>query len=179
MKTIYLDTNVLLAKWSPNYPFHKESGQIISATEMGTIATVFSTIGLCEVVSVVKRQEMKFLPKSDPKPSMTIEFIKRIRTIKNLTIFNDNIKIDVSIAGIRTEILSTYWKSIEIASKIGLKTSNNIHLATEIVFQRVTGRQIDYFVSADKMIILEARTIKKAIGVTVVTPDQFLVLEGL
>jgi hypothetical protein len=96
-----------------------------------------------------------------------------------LTIHNDNIKIDVSIAGIRTEILSTYWKSIEIASKIGLKTLNNIHLATEIVFQRVTGRQIDYFVSADKMITLEARTIKKAIGVTVVTPDQFLVLEGL
>ena len=84
MKIVYLDTNVLLANWIKNDPFHNESRILINAIETGKIRGYFSTFGLCEVVTVVKRQEQKFLGNIKSKKSIPVAYLKKIRKINNL-----------------------------------------------------------------------------------------------
>ena len=179
MKIVYIDTSILLAKWIGTDPFHNESKILLGAIEIGKIKGYFSTFGLCEVVSVVKRQEQKFSLKLHTKQSVPILYLKKIRKIPNLQFFNDSNNLKVSIAGKPTEILASYWLTINNGSKTGLKTLDNVHLAISKVISTITGENVDYFVTGDGGILKKTKEIKKLTGISVVTPELVIQLEGL
>lgn len=179
MKTIYLDTNVILAQWSSQDPHHKDSTVIISAIKKVQINGYFSSFGLVEVAAVIKRQESKFSPTHKPSTNLPLEFVRKVRKIPNMNIFNDSIILNVRISGKPTEILATYWKSLSITTRLGLKTLDTIHLALATIIPKVTGTTMDYFVTGDKEILNKGNEIKKFYDISVVDPSLFIQVEGL
>ncbi|OLS19265.1 MAG: hypothetical protein HeimC3_46310 [Candidatus Heimdallarchaeota archaeon LC_3] len=179
MRILYIDTNVLLARWIKDDPFHNESVLIISAIENNQIKAYFSTFGLCEIVSVVKRQEEKFSSIFTNKNLISLAFLKKVRKIKNINIFNDKNILKVNISGQKTEISLTYWTAINIGAKTGLKTLDNIHIALSRIISTVTEDSVDFFITGDSGILQKAKEIKKMFNISVIDPSVLVKVEGL
>jgi predicted nucleic acid-binding protein len=77
MTAVYLDTNILLARWIKDDPYHLDRSLLVSAIEKGELTAYFSTFGLCEVTSVVKRQEQKFSYISKTSKEHSVVYIKK------------------------------------------------------------------------------------------------------
>ncbi len=179
MKQLYLDTNILLTLWAPLDPLFQSCFKIRKAIEENEIHAIFSGLGLAEVASVVERQKKKFSI-ADPRESfLAIEFLKRIVLIKNLQIIDDLSVYKIDIQDKIINISSSHWLCIDVAKKIGLRTLDNLHLANVISIQNRIGKDVDYFVTNDKEILLKANLIKKRYKLSVVASDNLISLEGL
>ena len=179
MKRIYLDTNILLILWAPLDPLFQSCWKIKKAIEENEILAIFSGLGLAEVASVVERQKRKFSIRDPRENILAIEFIKRIVMIKNLDVIDDFSVFKIDILDSIINISSSHWLCIDVAKRIGLKTLDNLHLANILSIQNKTGKNVDYFVTNDKEILLKANLIKKQFNFSVVTSDNLISLEGL
>ncbi|MHA2364843.1 MAG: type II toxin-antitoxin system VapC family toxin [Candidatus Hodarchaeales archaeon] len=178
MKSIYLDTNVLLAKWVKSDPFYYESQKIITSIEKTQIKGYFSGFGLAEVASVVERQVSKF-NLNQFKGSLAIEFVKAIREINNLTITEIFTPVNLLINDQKTVLSIIHLKTIEVAHKVKLKTLDNIHISIITLLMQYQGKKIDYFTTGDKEIISKGNEIKLNFGISVVDPSEFVRIEGI
>ncbi len=179
MKRIYLDTNILLTLWAPLDPLFQSCLKIRKAIEENEINAFFSGLGLAEVASVVERQKRKFSIKDPRESTLAIEFIKRIVLIKNLDVIDDFSVYKIDILDNFINISSSHWLCIDVAKKIGLKTLDNLHIANILSIQNKTGKDVDYFVTNDKEILLKANLIKKRYDFSVVASDNLISIEGL
>jgi len=81
MKTLlYLDTNIILARYAPNEPQHDEAKNLLAKIEEGKLAAVTSILTLIEVVSTTSRAYERF---KDEAESMKREevagaFLRRV-----------------------------------------------------------------------------------------------------
>jgi len=179
MKQVYIDTSVLLAKWIPTDPYHEESKKIVEAVTTQRIIGIFSGLGLAEASSVIERQQGKFSLELAPDISLSAEYLKRIVMIPHLEILDIVYPIPTVIAGLNFELSIIYWQSLDLASKFHLKTLDNLHLALSVLLDKLKGRTIDYFVTADHEIVANAHRIKTEYGFSPMFPDQLVILEGL
>jgi predicted nucleic acid-binding protein len=179
MKRIYLDTNILLTLWAPVDPFFHSCIQIRKAIEKKEINALFSGFGLAEVASVVERQKRKFSVKDPVESTLAIEFVKKITLIKNLEIIDDFVTYNIDIQDNMVNISSSHWLCIDVAKNIGLKTLDNLHIASLLSIQNMSGKNVDYFVTNDREILSKANLIKKRYKVSVVASDNLISLEGL
>lgn len=179
MKTLYLDTNVMLSKWVLTDPFHEDSKKIINAIQNSKIKGLFSGLGLAEVASVVERQQEKFSGEIEKELKLGTEFIKKITMITNLEICDIIYPINSIIANENKELSIIHWQCFEVASKIHLKTLDNLHIAIITLLEKIKGKKIDYFITSDKEIVSKANQIKKEYGFAVLQPNQLVTLEGL
>lgn len=179
MKTAYLDTNILLARWDSSDPIHEQSSEIILAIKNKKIKAIFSGIGLAEIASVVERQQQKFSQNIPSNVNLSLEYIRKILRITNLEIYDIAIPLEVSIGKQHLSISAVNWLCIEVANDIGLRTLDNLHLAIASLIKQLTGEPIDYFVSNDKGILAKAVIVKKKYDFAVASPKELIKLEKL
>ncbi|MFX0207227.1 MAG: type II toxin-antitoxin system VapC family toxin [Candidatus Hodarchaeota archaeon] len=179
MKYVYFDTNIVLAKWAPLDVYHSEANLIFSALAAGQFSAVFSGFGLCEIASVVERQSQKFPIQIKPNISLSLEYLKQIVKVPKLEIIDIFSSINVRISGKSLELSTIFWRGIDIANKLRLKTLDNIHIAIADIISHISGKTIDYFLTGDKEVLSEQRHIKKSYGFSVVSPIEFVNLEGI
>ncbi|MBN1329307.1 MAG: hypothetical protein JXA54_07520 [Candidatus Heimdallarchaeota archaeon] len=179
MKSLYLDTSVLLARWAPLDIHHSSSMLIHTAISSGKIIGYISDLSIAEVASVVERQQQKFQLDLTSKVHLALEYVKRIRLIPNIIIINTSSVSDVTIAQKSTPLSTIFWKSIDVAITSKLKTLDNIHLAIGSSFFSLIGRKLDYFVTTDYEILATGQKIEQTYDFQVVSPEKLVKKETL
>ena len=179
MKRLYLDTSVLLARWSPLDVHHSSSLSIYNAISSGKISGYLSDFSLAEIASVVERQQQKFQVTLPPNTYLALEFVKRILLTPNLVLVSTSAESNIVIAQQITSLSTVYWKSIDVAIATKLKTLDNIHLAITSSLFSLLGQKMDYFVTADHEILKKGQQIERIYGYQVISPKKLIKKEDL
>ena len=175
MRTLlYLDTNIILARYAPDEPQHKEAKNLLKKIEEGKLASVTSILTLIEVVSTTSRAYNRFKgePESMNREEVAGAFLRRVINIRNLDLIPMGGEVSIGVEEQRVKLPALFAVALEIGSKTGVKTLDNIHLAAASIASRIYGHKIDYFITLDEDILKHGEDIKDLIEVKVATPAE-------
>jgi|SRR5208282_2514747 len=169
---VYLDTNVILARYVPDEPQHDESKRLMDKIDAGHIEAVTSALTLVEVVCTTSRAYQKF---DDETVALKREevagaFLRRLLHIKKLEFIPIGGELSVAADERRVKLPALYALAIEIGSKTGVKTLDALHLASASIASRIYGDKVDYFVTLDEDILKRQEEIRNLIDSKVVSP---------
>jgi len=171
---LYLDTNVILTRYAPEEPQHDEAKNLLNKIENGEFAAFTSIMTMIEVVSTTSRAYDRFTAEvgSLKRGEIAGAFLRRIVNIRNLDFIplGGEVSMDVEEQSIKLPVL--FAIALEIGSKTGVKTLDNIHLAASSVASRIYGHKIDYFITLDEDILKRHEEIKELIEAKVATPAE-------
>ena len=171
---LYLDTNVILARYAQNEPQHDKAKNLLLKIEEGKLAAVTSILTLVEVVSTTSRAYDRFENKNESTTREEIAgaFLRRIIKIQNLDFIPTGGEVSINVEEQRVKLPALFAVALEIGSKTGVKTLDNIHLAAAYITSRIYGQKIDYFITLDEDILKHQEKIKDLIEVKVATPAE-------
>lgn len=171
---LYLDTNVILARWAPQEPHHLDAKKILRAVEDGKVEAVTSTLTLLEVVSTTSRAFDRFKEGERPMSREEISgaYLKRVVNTRNLSLvpFGGDVTVKIDDRGVKVPALLAV--ALEVASKTGVKTLDSIHVASVYVASRIYGRRVEYMVTLDEDILKRRKEIESLTGVQVAAPSE-------
>ncbi len=181
---VYLDTNVLIAYFKPNDPYYLDSRKILTYDEIDKIV---SFLTLTEFSSVISRLEkggqIKFAPEIGkiiskmPLKQRAIILLKYIVKKFNLKVLGAKELISLRVNGEVVSFPLEFLKAISLSYELGLKTLDNLHIAIVALENKLA--RIDYFITGDRDIIDNRKTILKLVGCPISTPKEFAELMGL
>jgi len=174
MTLLYLDTNVILARYASNEPQHEAAKNIIKRIEEGEMNAMTSVLTLLEVASVTARAYERFVDVGEnmKREDIAVAFLGRVVGLVNLTFVPMGGEINLKIAEQNLKFPAVVAVALEIAPKTGLKTLDNIHLATTIFASRIYGQKIDCFVTIDEEILKRREHVGDCIEARVPTPVE-------
>ncbi|MCX6642223.1 MAG: PIN domain-containing protein [Candidatus Bathyarchaeota archaeon] len=174
---LYLDTNILLARYSKGEQGHSAAKKLIKSIEAGNAKAVTSILTLIEIVSATSRAYDRYSERDPPMKRGEIAgaFLKRITEINNLRFIPIGGDVSINIGEKTLEIPALFAFALETGSKTGLKTLDNIHLASASIASRIYGEKIDHFVTLDEDILKHREEIVAAIGVMVAAPNEIII----
>lgn len=175
MRTLlYLDTNIILARYAPDEPQHEEAKSLLTKIEEGKLASVTSILTLIEVVSTTSRAYNRFKgkPETMKREEVAGAFLRRVTNIQNLDFIPTGGEVSIDIEEQRVKLPALFAVALEIGSKTGVKTLDNIHLASAHIASRIYGQKIDYFITLDEDLLKHKEEIKNLIEVKIATPSE-------
>jgi predicted nucleic acid-binding protein len=153
---IYLDTNVILARYAPQEIHHQQAKKLLSKIEAGKLSALTSVLSLVEVACTTGRAYEKFNHELEPldREAVAGTFLRRVLQIRKLRFIPMGGEISLkSTPEDRVEIPVLFALAVEIGSKTGVKTLDAIHLASAAIAGRLYGQKIDCFVTLDEDIL--------------------------
>jgi len=171
---LYLDTNVILARWAPLEPHHSDTKRILQAVEEGKAEAVTSTLTLLEVVSTTSRAFDRFKEGERPMSREEISgaILKRVVNTRNLSLVPFGGDITVNIDDMEVKVPALLAVALEAAMKTGVKTLDSIHVASVYTASRIYGRRVEYLVTLDEDILKRRKEIETLTGVKVAAPSE-------
>jgi predicted nucleic acid-binding protein len=163
---VYLDTNVILARYAPEEIHHEQAKKLLRKIETGNLSAVTSVLSLVEVVCTTSRAYEKFNHTTETleREAVAGAFLQRFLKIKKLSFIP--MGGEISVKGTdedRVEIPAIFALALEIGSKTGVKTLDAIHLASAAIAGRLYGQKIDCFVTLDEDILKRQEAINPLI----------------
>jgi predicted nucleic acid-binding protein len=168
----YIDTNVIMAKYLPQDPYHKSSKTFLNSAKG---ENVVSPLTVVELTAVIARhaEELQAPDEILPKDSR-----RRIRSVVEFFLRDSNLTTMSVHANARTKIAKSiltvpleYVTSLRLASALKLKTLDLMHLAyAENI--RSSGRELDWFVTTDKDIVKKSDHIERLLSIKVKEPNE-------
>lgn len=178
MTLLYLDTNVILARYAPSEPQHESAKDIIRWIEAGRIDAVTSVFTLVEVVCVTARAYERFIDKDETtREDVAAAFLRRVANFKNLKFIPMGGEISFKVAGQQLKFPAVLAEALEIGAKTGLKTLDNVHLAAANVASKLYAQKIDYFATMDEEILRHREEVRAYIEARVSTPAEIAEIE--
>ncbi len=184
MKSIYIDTSVILAKYKPNDNIHGDAKIMFKSKKLKHI---ISHITLIELASVISRN-FKQIKIGDLASKELLDFTFRekvyflLRYILEenlLNIFHYNGKDSIPYFEALESIFSDYSQAIFLAPISKLRTLDNLHIASlkNIIFSK--NLSINYFVTGDEEILKNRNKLKSYLDLLIVSPQTLIELEAL
>jgi predicted nucleic acid-binding protein len=148
-RLLYLDTNVILARYAPEEPHHDDATSLLNKIEVGEFTAVTSILTLLEVASATSRAYDRFVPGSESMKREDIvgAFLRRVMALRNLEFIPLGGEITFNADERNIRLPAVFWLALEICVKTGVKTLDNIHLATASIASRIYGHEIERFVT--------------------------------
>jgi predicted nucleic acid-binding protein len=151
--TLYLDSNVLLAKYAPLEPHHNEAKRLIQSIEKGEEKAFTSTLTLIETAATISRTYNTPKKLTISREDLTGAFLKKIINIPNLDFIPQGGEISLNLGNKKIDLPATYSVALEVASVAQLKSLDALHIASALTATRIYGEKIDYFVTLDEGIL--------------------------
>jgi len=169
---VYLDTNVILARYAPNEPQHDESKSLMKKIETGKLAAVTSVLTLVEVVCTTSRAYQKFDNEANAlgREEVAGAFLRRLLNIKKLQFIPMGGELSVVAEQRQVKLPALYALALEIGSKTGVKTLDSLHLASASIASRIYGDKVDYFVTLDEDILKKHEELRCLIDSKIASP---------
>lgn len=184
MRSAYIDTNVLIAKYKRGDAFHQSCSELF---EKEIVICIYSPIVLIELASVfakeMKNIELKLSTKGKKIYNRLtlvgkVQFATRyILQTNKLEYYSTESTEIFSVDSDVFTIPSIFRRAWELAGKTELRTLDNLHIAMIYHMVYIERRPLDYFVTCDEGIIKKKRQIYELLNVTTLTPDLVLELE--
>ena len=171
---VYLDTNVILARYAPDEPQHDEAKILMNKIEAGKIDAVTSVLTLVEVVCTTSRAYQRFDDEANAlsREEVAGAFLRRL-LIKKLEFIPMGGELSVAVEERQVKLPALFALALEIGSKTGVKTLDSLHLASASIASRIYGNKVDYFVTLDEDILKKHEEIRNLIDSNVVSPVTF------
>ncbi|MFP3984608.1 MAG: type II toxin-antitoxin system VapC family toxin [Candidatus Bathyarchaeia archaeon] len=173
---LYLDTNVVLARYAPGEPRHDEAKILLNRIERGELSAVTSVLSLVEVVCATSRAYERFDDRVGELGQTEVAgaFLRRVVNINNLEFIPMGGEISVNVTERQVKLPALFALALEIGAKTGVKTLDTLHLASASIASRIYGQKIDYFVTLDEDILKRREDISGLIECKVVSlAEQF------
>lgn len=173
---LYLDTNIILARYAPDEPQHDEAKDLLNKVEGGDLSAVTSTLTLVEVVCATSRAYERFADKvgSLGREEVAGAFLRRVVNIRNLGFISMGGEVSVNVMKRRVKLPALFAMALEMGSKTGVKTLDTLHLASASIASRIYGHKIDCFVTLDEDILKRREDISGLIESRVLTPAEMV-----
>lgn len=171
---LYLDTNVILARYAPDEPQHDEAKNLLVKIEEGKLAAVTSILTLIEVVSTTSRAYERFKDKAESmkREEVAGAFLRRVIYIRNLDFIPTGGEVSINVEEHRVKLPALFAVALEMGSKTEVKTLDNIHLAAASIASRIYGQKIECFITLDEDLLKHREEVKDLIEVKVATPAE-------
>ena len=181
MKSIYVDTSVLIAKYKPKDEIHSSSSTILSSNFFNFI---ISHISLVELTSVISRQ-FHFIELRDVlrEKIEILNFKERVLLLVNYIVQENNLSI-VQYNNFenlpfltQTQIFSDYSRAILQSTNTNLRTLDNLHFGAAKNIILTKNIHIDYFLTGDDEILTNKNKINKYFDFLIISPEDLVRLE--
>lgn len=185
MKTAYIDTSVVIAKYKQNDIDHMAGKALLGGR---VVRCISSTITLVELAAVIARQRHEIL--IEPEMEEVNECFSELSPEEQIHALISFILLDNPIeyySHLGTESLlyetkeimlfSEYSTAIMFAPKLRLKCLDTLHIAAVKNLTLAKGEIVNYFITNDREILSKRRTISELIGATCMDPETLLQLE--
>ena len=171
---VYLDTNILLARYAPDDPQHDEAKELLKRIEAGELSAVTSVLTLVEVVCATSRAYDKFDDKEESleREEVAGAFLRRVANMGNLGFVPLGGEVSVDVMERKVKLPAVFALAFEIGAKSGVKTLDALHLASASVASRIYGQKIDCFVTLDEDILKRREDVSGLIESKVVSPAE-------
>lgn len=118
---LYLDTNVILARYAPNEPQHDEAKKLLNKIEKGKVSAVTSVLTLVEVVCATSRAHERFGDKSEAfaREEVSGAFLRRVLSIKKLDFIPMGGEALFNLNERSVKLPALFALALEIGSKTG------------------------------------------------------------
>jgi len=172
--TLYLDTNIFLARYAPHEPHHIEAKILLQKIEKGENKAVTSTLTLIEVACTTSRAIDRLTCKTTPlnREEIIGAFLKRLVNTRNLEFIPLGGEVSTSVGEQGVKIPAVYAVALEIASKTALKTLDTLHIASAMIASQLYGQNISLFVTLDEGILKHHKEIMSISEIRVTSPDN-------
>ncbi len=173
MSTFYLDTNVFIARFKRDDPYHAHSKLIVEALERSKIQAETSVLALLEVASVsgrlyrVRRGEV-----DKRKKAFVIKMLRRLSQLK-MNFINIAGDKQMSVRGIRAMLPSIFDEAILLSLQCDLTTLDLIHLAAARHGKRMNA-ELTAFVTGDEGFLSDKIRLSGIIGMPLLSPKEFV-----
>jgi len=185
VKTVYLDTGVILSPYHKGDRYQAHSLSILTSK---AITKATSHIGLIELSAAISRLraagEIR-LPQDVASAISSLEFSKQVYSILLFILRHGNVRIlvpDIIVAlnleTFRLNLSSMLVEAFNLGPRTLLKTLDNLHVASVHSLLR-QGHTIHYMVTADEEVLKARRKITELTNVPVISPRDLASLEPL
>ncbi len=176
---LYLDTNIILARFSRREPGHPDAKRLITNIEAGNAEAVTSILTLVEIASATRRAYDRYRGEFPTVRSIDVSgiFLKRVTKLKNLNFIPVGGDISLNLGERKLLLPAPFAVALETGSKTGLKTLDNIHIASASIASRIYGQKIDHFVTLDEDILTHGKEIEATTGIKITKPDSIILEE--
>lgn len=182
MKTIYVDTSVLIAKYKPNDELFEVSQKIL---ELRKFKSIISHISLIELVSVISRQFIYFKFKGEVGERMRLLNFKEKVLFSLNYIIQDNDLLVLQHNSFEklpfiteSQIYADYGRALILAPDTKLRTLDNLHIASAKNITLLKDEYLYYFVTGDNEILSKKKEISEYLGTLVISPFDLIKIEG-
>jgi predicted nucleic acid-binding protein len=173
---VYLDTNIILARYSPDEPYFEKAKELLTRIENGRLSAVTSVLTLVEVACTTSRAYERYNHKVKRlgREAIAGAFLKRILGIEKIGFIPMGGEVTVNISERHVDFPALFALALEIGSKTGAKTLDTIHLASAAIASRIYGQKIDYFITLDEDILKRREYINPLIESRIISLYEIL-----
>lgn len=185
MKTVYLDTSVVVSPYHPGDPYQAHSLSILTSQ---VLTKTISHIGLIELSATVSRLRVANeiqLPTEVESTLSSLDFSKQVYSILLFMLKRGDVKVLVpdiivtlNLEDLRLNLSSIFVEAFNLAPRTLLKTLDNLHVASLHSLLK-EGHSIHYMVTGDEEILKARKNITKLTNVPVTSPSELIELEPL
>jgi predicted nucleic acid-binding protein len=177
LKSAYIDTNVFVASYKPDDVFYEESSAVIKAMKEGEIKGQTSTLTILETAAVASRT-IRMRKGDDEKEVRRRAVGRAIIRLSRLGLRFIHAPGDSSalIDGSRVEMPVTFHQALLLASIVGLRSFDLVHLAAA-KYSHLRDSDLGAFVTGDSDFLRRKRELAQVIGMPMLSPKEYV--EGL
>ena len=168
----YVDTNVIVAAYSPRDPLHQAAKSFLSRQQPRKVVSALSFAELSAVLARV-RPELQL-----PEPVQKEPLKRRVRAAveyifrdSGLTLASQVGTSVIHVGGSTVHIAMEYSKAASEAYRLRLKTLDLLHLAHASLISQLEF-ELDLFVTADRDILDAASQIEDSLGLRTANPKD-------
>ena len=166
MTSIYVDTNVIIARYKPNDPLYQYAEKLLVRDDLSFYISQLTIVELCAVLSRIIDE----IDVGDQTPINLDTLISFIIEDCKLKITAETYSTVMKIAGQEIRIPVEYYVAYRNAERLKLRTLDLLHLAHVTTLKKAYG--IQTFITGDEELIEKAEVIKEALNVNIVHPKE-------
>jgi len=167
LNALYLDTNVIIARYKPADPLHEVSDKLLSS---GKFEFFISPITLFELYSVISRLYPNMIFPQEVESISVDTLVHFIVEDCNLKLVSKNYLVTTYFRKRKIRMPFEYLMSMMLAEKLKLKALDLLHIA----YAAMLRDSIQTFVTGDSEILERKSIIKDIVGIEVEHPKNFL-----
>lgn len=185
MKTLYLDTSVILSPYHQGDPYQAESLSI--ATSEG-LTKITSHIGLIELASAISRLRSRKeiqLPPEVESSLAPLDFNNQVYTILLFMLKRGNTRVmvpdtvvNLQLGDMELSLSTMFVETFNMAPRTLLRTLDNLHVACLLTLLRER-QSIHYMVTADEELLKARKKITELTSIPVASPHDLTNIEPL
>jgi len=185
VKTVYLDTGVILSPYHPGDAYQAHSLSILSSRAVTKTTSHVGLIELSATISRLRARDEIQLPNEVESALSSLDFSKQVYSILLFLLRYGNVKVLVpdtvvtlNLENVRLSLSSMFVEAFNLAPRTLLRTLDNLHVASLYSLLR-EGHSIQYMVTGDEELLKSRKKITELTNVPVTSPTDLINLEPL